>query len=169
MSYIHGESLNYVSLVAQKVNDANKLTEMVSDPYEFASQYDLPITETIVSDLGQVQDKRVALNLSGDDPINISMLSFFNKVVIDGRYIHQWVDYPQEVANNLGLTVADSVINRIQEVGISEIIDMSEVVSNQEICHPAIVIILIIVFFWPGEAHVVQRPLIANYTTMQLL
>jgi hypothetical protein len=170
MGILNGEALEYMALAAQKTNTVESLDKMFSSPQEFASEYELPLPSEIESQFNEVQAIRDTFTFSPEDPVNKEVLSFFNKVVIDGRYLHQWVENPQEVANDLNLSVSDSAISRIGEIQVSNLVDMDAVVSGAKVVQVGIVLVIVIaVFFYPGDLHVVERPLIADRATLDII
>jgi len=165
MPILDNEAIEYISLAANKTNETKELIRMFSNPHDFAIEYDLPITPYIEDKLNQIQSIRESFSFKCGNPINIKVLSFFNQVIIDGRYIHECVDDPQMVANNLGVPITSEVVDRIQEIQVSNLVDMSQIVSGCSFVPVVILIIIIGVLLTGDERHYV-RTLVVDRSNM---
>lgn len=165
MPILNNEAIEYISLAANKTNETKELIRMFSDPNEFAIDYDLPITPVIENELIQIQGIRDSFNFDCGNPINIKVLSFFNQVIIDGRYIHEWVNDPQMVADKLGIPIGNEVIDRIQEIQVSNLIDMGQIVSGSSFV-PVVILIIIIGVLLTGDERHYARTLVVDRSNL---
>ena len=92
--------------------------------------------------LGEINSEK---SFTPDDPINKEVTSFFNDVLIDGRFIEEWVTEPENVAIQLGLTVSPEAIIRIRELNLNELIDTTLLIDPNQINQTQLGIVLSVV------------------------
>lgn len=123
MALLHQESLEFIGKASERTREVRNLTVMFDDPMGFAKEHDLEISSAVVTELNSIGKLREKHHFSPDDKINQELLSFFNDVIIDGRFIKEWFINPKKVAENLKLSVSDSVFRRIEEIDFQNIVD----------------------------------------------
>ncbi len=77
-------------------------------------------------------------------------MSFYNKVLIDGRFLQEWAENPQNVADQLNINVSSNAIARIEELNFTELVNTELIGDPKQADQTAlgivIVIVLVIVF-----------------------
>lgn len=126
MALLNQESLDFIGRASEQTREVRALTVMFDDPEGFAREHELEISSSVVDELSSVGRLRERHDYSPDDRTNQELLSFFNNVVVDGRYIQEWFENPRRVADNLRLSVSDDVYARIEEIDFNSIVDTNE-------------------------------------------
>ncbi len=77
-------------------------------------------------------------------------MSFFNRVLIDGRFIEEWATNPSNVAKQIDAKVSPEAIRRIEELNFNDLVDTKLLIDpkrvNQEAIGVVIVIVLVVIF-----------------------
>ncbi|MBR4917940.1 MAG: hypothetical protein IKZ52_01820 [Bacteroidales bacterium] len=126
MALLNQESLDFIGKATEQTREVRTLTVMFDDPEGFAREHELEISPIVAGELSSIGNLRKKNDYSPDDKINQELLSFFNNVVVDGRYIKEWFDDPRTIAANLNLSVSEDVYARINEIDFHSIVDTDE-------------------------------------------
>jgi hypothetical protein len=161
MAILNNEAFEYASLVLGKTNRASEISRMLSEPTAFATDYNLPLTPIVEEEFHQAQARKEGFHFDNDDPVNLEVLSFFNIVVIDGRYIQEWAYDPENVALQLNLSVSPIAFNRIHEMQVSELVNM-----NLERAWWIPIVIFIVATLLTGDSRLYVDPLIVDRSTL---
>lgn len=148
------ESVEFMLKARQQTGTISQLQEILTAPRDFAKRYSLNISSNVEKRFLKLGEINKAKNFAADDKVNIELFSFFNRVVIDGRYIREWLTAPRGVAENLEIEVPPEVHERIEEMNFQEMIDTSFITDpgqiNQSIAWIVVGIIVIVLVFWPS-------------------
>ena len=84
------------------------------------------------------------------DDADREVLAFFNKVVIDGRYIKEFAETPSKVARELGTTLSRAGLARLKAYRISEVVGVR---GPGTVMSPAAVAVVVaaIIVLWSND------------------
>jgi hypothetical protein len=84
------------------------------------------------------------------DAADREALSFFNKVVVDGRYVKEFTETPAVVARNLGLTLSRAAKARLKAYRIADVLGSH---SPGNVMSPAAVAVVVaaIIVLWSND------------------
>lgn len=110
MALLNQDSLDFIGKASEQTREIRALTVMFEDPERFAQEHKLELSSSVAKELCTVGELRKKYDFSPDGKTNQALLSFFNDVVVDGRYIKEWFDNPRIIAKELKITVSDDVL-----------------------------------------------------------
>ncbi len=142
---INNESINFIIDSRNQTGEINQLCDLLTSPRSFADKYNIPISNAVEQRLLRLGEINSEKSFTPDDPINKEVTSFFNDVLIDGRFIEEWVTEPENVAIQLGLTVSPEAIIRIRELNLNELIDTTLLIDPNQINQTQLGIVLSVV------------------------
>lgn len=140
-----------------QTGDISQLSKLLTAPKDFAKRYSIPISSSVQDRLLKLGKMNKCKGYGPDDSVNKEITTFFNKVLIDGRFIEEWVTAPENVAKQLGIRVTDEAISRIKELELNELVNTNLLIDpkqiNQTSVGVVITIVLVVIFVLiPGNA-----------------
>jgi hypothetical protein len=84
------------------------------------------------------------------DAADREALAFFNKVVVDGRYVREFTEAPAKVAQNLGLSLSRAARARLKAYRIADVLGSHAPGSLMSPAAVAVVVAAIIVL-WSND------------------
>ncbi|MDD2636908.1 MAG: hypothetical protein PHW82_15555 [Bacteroidales bacterium] len=142
---IDKKTIGFLEESRNHTGELKQLSEVISSPKDFAKKHSIALPKPVekkLLELGKINESK---GYKPDDPINKEIMSFFNKVLIDGRFIEEWTQKPENVAKQLGITVSREAIERITSLRFSELVDVAYINDPSLINKSAIVIVIVIV------------------------
>jgi hypothetical protein len=109
-----GIDRSLVSFVKAAVEAGRSVPEIFERPAEVARELGVTLSERGVHDLAMLAPSRID-ELA--DPVAREVVSFFQQVLVDGRYVDTWAIQPAVVAKELGIELSDGVAERIVAIG----------------------------------------------------
>jgi len=103
------EELRFLESAIAKKADIFALFE---DPQREAKRLQLPITAETTERIRLAHLSRAKLQ----DPVDKEIADFFQKTVLDGRYVHEWAAAPARVSDQLGFSVSKAALERISQI-----------------------------------------------------
>jgi len=153
------ESVDFLLKARSNSGTIGQLDDVLTAPRDFANRYAIRLSRNVedrLLKLGKVNKKH---KFDPKDPINKAAISFYNKVIIDGRFVREWTEDPARVAKKLHLDVSNEVIVRIKELEINNLID-TNIISNPcdikqtvAVVVIAIIIVVVLVFVPSSSAY----------------
>jgi hypothetical protein len=147
---LDGETIRFLVSSRGQTGEISQLSELLTAPQDFAERYAIPLSASVegkLTELGAINESK---GFAPEDEVNREVMSFFNKVMIDGRFIEQWVNEPISVAEQLGIQVSEEASQRIQELELSTMVDSGLIADpgqvDQALIGIVIVIVLVVVF-----------------------
>jgi hypothetical protein len=125
---------------------------VLSAPRDFANAYSLQMSDNVESRLLNLGQVNTSHGFSPNDPVNNEVISFYNRVLIDGRYVYEWTQNPQQVAQLLNISVSPTAINRIDSMNINSLVDAQLLLKPNDfgLTTPnalvAIILVIVLVF-----------------------
>lgn len=172
MALLNQESLDFIGKASEQTREIRALTVMFEDPERFAQEHKLELSSRVAKELCMVGELRKKYDFSPDDKTNQALLSFFNDVVVDGRYIKEWFDNPRKIADELKITVSNDVYKRIDEIDFQSIVDTNECFSTVVpiVIHIVVEIIFIVIGVLsapPAYLSYAIQPLVVDRTNLK--
>ena len=84
--------------------------DIVARPTEIAKKLKLQLSQRAVSDLSQLAPENIGRIT---DPTNREVVTFFNKVLDDGRFVDRFASQPFQVAKDLGIELSEAALDRL--------------------------------------------------------
>jgi hypothetical protein len=167
MGILNMEAAEYIKKAVCKVEEVNELCKMFEEPDTFAANHDLPMSDEVHDRFSQLQAVRMEHNFNSEDPVSREVIHFANLVVIDGQYLAQFIDNPQDVANNLGYPLSSEAADRLQEMQLPELVEAEVMGSSFKIQVKTLLQVLIVVIdLWPDASPVNLTPLVVDRATI---
>lgn len=156
------EVIDFLVKSRQNTNKMYDLGDMLVRPLDFAKRFDIDITENVEKKLLEIGKIGKSKGYQPDDKINDEIIVFFNKVLVDGRFIEEWITDPELVSKVLNINVSKEAIERIREIHLDKLIDISNINNSKQVDQNniaiIIVIVLVVVFvIIPKPAYVIQE------------
>ncbi len=133
-----------------QTGELSQLGELLNAPKDFAKRYSIPISKPVERKLLELGEINKAKGYKPDDPTNKEIMSFFNRVLIDGRFIEEWATNPSNAAKQIDAKVSPEAIRRIEELNFNDLVDTKLLIDpkrvNQEAIGVVIVIVLVVIF-----------------------
>ena len=142
---IDKKTINFLEDARNQTGELKQLGELLSSPKDFAKKYSIALPKPVEKNLLELGKINESKGYKPDDPINKEIMSFFNKVLIDGRFIEEWTVKPENVAKQLGITVSKEAIERITSLRFSELVNIAFINDPSQINKSALVIVIVIV------------------------
>lgn len=114
-------------------------------PSRVAKDLGVKLTDRVASDLRRLSP--AARKLGAAD---LEALRFFNRVVVDGRYIHEFTTSPAEVARKLGVKLSRAAQRRLEDYRIAEVVGVRSPGTVMSPYAVAVVVAAIIVL-WSND------------------
>lgn len=157
------ESIDFLIKARNETGEIKQLSDLLKAPRDFANRYAIQLSSNVEKQLLELGEINKRENFKPDDPINIEAISFYNKVLIDGRYIKEWTENPKKVAEKLKIDVSKEVIKRIEDIKINKLVDTDFIDNPCAINQTAssvvigIIIVIILVFVSSTDAFNIQN------------
>jgi hypothetical protein len=87
---------------------------LLENPADVARELGMDLPPRVVRDLEVLAPSRVD---ELEDPVSREVVTFFQKVLDDGRHVDTWAIRPSAVSDALGIQLSDTAVNRIITVG----------------------------------------------------
>jgi hypothetical protein len=87
---------------------------LLENPADVARELGMDLPSRVVRDLEALAPSRVD---QLEDPVSREVVTFFQKVIDDGRYVDTWAIRPSAVSDALGIRLSDAAVNRVITVG----------------------------------------------------
>lgn len=139
------------------------MADLVDNPAKVAKELKIDMPKSVEENLSALKSVGNAKSrVSLDDPINKEILDFYNKTVVNGKYLKDWATEPRGVAEKLRIKVSDAAIERIRDSDIKRFVDQSiftgaggEVMNGGAVA--VAVVVVIVVVLWSGPAYLKER------------
>jgi hypothetical protein len=127
------------------VQAGGDLSEAIRRPRAVARALDISVSTTVLAGL-----KALRATTGRMDAADREVLAFFNKVVVDGRYIHEFTVDPPAVARKLKLKLSKKANERLKKYRIADVLGIRTPGSVMSPAAVAVVVAAIIVL-WSRE------------------
>lgn len=143
--FLNPATAKFLDQALQKKAD---LAKLLKNPKTIAAELGLEITDTIVKDLKRLGRAERPGKM---DDADTEVLAFFNKVVADGRYIHEFVLEPKKVAKELEVPLSRAGLKRIADYKLPDLI--SRVPPGSPLMSPAAIAVVVaaIIVLWSHD------------------
>jgi hypothetical protein len=118
---------------------------LLRNPPRAAQQLGLKMSDRVAKNL-----KRFAPAVRKMDAADAEALRFFNRVVVDGRFINQFASAPAEVARNLKIKLSRAAQNRLKQYKLAEVVGIRSPGTVMSPYAVAVVVAAIIVL-WSND------------------
>jgi hypothetical protein len=118
---------------------------VMRSPSREAKKLGLKLSSQVAKDLGRLSP--AARKLTAAD---LEALRFFNRVVVDGRYIQEFAARPAEVAKKLNVKLSRATQRRLKDYRIAEVVGVR---SPGTVMSPAAVAVVVaaIIVLWSND------------------
>ena len=125
------------------------LAQVIKTPQKAAEQLGMRISANTVKRLkalGALAERRRM------DATDREVLAFFNKVVVDGRFINEFAASPERVAMKLEVRLSRAAVQRLKEYRLSNMVSIGA--AGGAVMSPAAVAIVVaaIIVLWSRDA-----------------
>lgn len=146
LSGVDQETATFLDRAVHKRADLMKL---IKNPRKAAQQMNLPISDNVVRRLK-------ALGAAGErmkmDAVDRQLLGFFNKVIVDGRFINEFGVAPAAVARKLDVTLSKAALQRLKQYKLGEVISVGKAGGTLMSPIAVAVVVAAIIVLWSRDA-----------------
>ena len=117
-------SIDSINLLKEAHLKGATLQELINDPVKISKKLDLKVSKKIEKEFNALKRIQKERGEGINELISAEIISFFNHVMIDGRFVYEWVHHPERVAKILELDIPDETINQIKKLDLPSLIDI---------------------------------------------
>ncbi len=125
------------------VQRSGKVENLLNNPSEFAKKNNLDISRNIENRIEQLKDYASQNQLEVTEEIGEEIMEFYNKAVVNGKYVKELLTNPRRVAKKLDIKISDEALAQIEKMGINKILDRGTFTGGNASIDPLMIVFVV--------------------------